>query len=100
MQRRLVRITARWDMPAGAVYIGRPTLLGNPYTIGRDGSRDEVVEKYREYFARMLRQPGFVDRVLRYVGDFDLACWCPPKPCHGEVILSWLNSLESPPTPT
>lgn len=31
------------------VYIGRPSKWGNPFSIGRDGSREEVIEKYREW---------------------------------------------------
>jgi hypothetical protein len=29
------------------VYIGRPSKWGNPFQIGRDGTRDEVIAKYR-----------------------------------------------------
>ncbi|PIW12451.1 MAG: hypothetical protein COW35_01440, partial [Candidatus Infernicultor aquiphilus] len=29
------------------VYIGRPSKWGNPFTIGKDGTRSEVIEKYR-----------------------------------------------------
>ena len=29
------------------VYIGRPSKWGNPYSIGPDGTREEVIEKYR-----------------------------------------------------
>ena len=28
-------------------YVGRPTALGNPFAIGRDGSRAEVIQLYR-----------------------------------------------------
>lgn len=30
----------------GAVYIGRPSIWGNPFVIGKDGSRDDVIAKY------------------------------------------------------
>ena len=36
-------------VPEGAVYIGRPGKWGNPFVIGRDGTRGEVVAKYRAY---------------------------------------------------
>ena len=29
------------------IYVGRPSKWGNPFVIGRDGSRDEVIAKYR-----------------------------------------------------
>jgi uncharacterized protein DUF4326 len=31
------------------IYIGRPSKLGNPFVIGRDGSRKHVIEKYRAH---------------------------------------------------
>ncbi len=37
--------------PVNAVYIGRPGKWGNPFQIGRDGSRMEVIEKFRNYLA-------------------------------------------------
>ena len=30
------------------LYIGRPSKWGNPFVIGRDGTRDEVILKYAE----------------------------------------------------
>lgn len=88
--------SGRGGAPPGSIYIGRGTILGNPYLIGRDGSRTEVIAKYEAWFSRKLREQGFVDRVLRYVGTADLACWCAPKPCHGDVVLRWLDSLDRP----
>ena len=32
------------------VYIGCPTVFGNPFEIGKDGTREEVVAKYRSWF--------------------------------------------------
>ena len=32
--------------PKDAVFIGRPTDFGNPYSIGKDGNREEVYAKY------------------------------------------------------
>lgn len=40
--------TKGWKMPAGAIYVGRPTRWGNPYSIG-DGlceTIDQVVSYY------------------------------------------------------
>jgi len=35
-------------------YIGRPSKWGNSFVIGKDGTREEVVEKYRQW---VLQQP-------------------------------------------
>jgi hypothetical protein len=34
-------------MPPGSIYSGRPTKWGNPFVIGRDGLRAEVIAKHR-----------------------------------------------------
>ena len=31
------------------VRIDRSSVLGNPFKVGRDGNREEVIRKYREY---------------------------------------------------
>lgn len=31
------------------LYIGRPSKWGNPFVIGRDGSRADVIAKYRAW---------------------------------------------------
>ena len=36
-------------IPPGAVYIGRPSVWGNPFVIGKDGSRDDVIAKYEAW---------------------------------------------------
>ena len=28
-------------------YVGRPSVLGNPYVVGRDGTRAEVIGRYQ-----------------------------------------------------
>ena len=33
------------------VYCGRPSKWGNPFVIGRDGSRADVIAKYRRWIA-------------------------------------------------
>lgn len=39
------------------VYVGRPSKWGNPFAIGRDGTRQEVIDKYRAY---LLGRPDLV----------------------------------------
>jgi Domain of unknown function (DUF4326) len=54
------------------VYVGRPSKWGNPFVIGRDGSRDEVIEKYRAW---IVRQPKLMAALPELRGK-DLVCWC------------------------
>lgn len=69
------------------VYIGRPSKWGNPFIIGRDGTREEVIEKYREY---IMQRPDLLSDLHELKGKV-LGCWCKPKPCHGDVLVE-LNS--------
>ena len=70
------------------VYIGRPGPFGNPFVVGRDGTREEVIEKYAEW---LRAQPKLVARVKRELKDCVLGCWCAPKACHGEVLVAVAN---------
>lgn len=74
------------------IYIGRPSLFGNPYKIGRDGTRDQVLSLYRKWFYERLNNPEFKNKVL-LLKDKKLGCWCKPLSCHGDVIADYLNGL-------
>ena len=81
-------------------YVGRPTVLGNPFVIGRDGSREEVIEKYRVWLARMLEADSHAAREFRRLralykeqGSLTLVCWCAPLPCHADVIAEEIEKL-------
>jgi hypothetical protein len=80
-------------VPAGAVYIGRPSKWGNPFEIGKDGTREEVVEKYRAW---ITQQPELVAQARLELRGRNLVCFCAPKACHGDVLLGIANSSESP----
>lgn len=71
------------------VYIGRPSKWGNPYRIGLDGSREEVIQKYEEH----VRTSPTLMRALPALAGKTLGCWCPPKPCHGSVLIKLLSEL-------
>ena len=72
------------------VYIGRPSKWGNPFAIGRDGNRDEVIRKYREYIMNNKELLGMLDELK----DKTLGCWCSPKSCHGDVLVELLESVS------
>ena len=65
------------------VYIGRPSKWGNPFHIGRDGTRAEVIDKYREW---LDGQPKLKAAVRRELKGKALGCWCKPRACHGDVL--------------
>ena len=70
------------------VYIGRPGPFGNPFKIGPDGTREEVVEKYAEW---VLTQPELLAKIRSELKEKVLGCWCAPKLCHGDIIAELAN---------
>ena len=56
--------------------------------IGKHGDRDEVIARYRDWIAT---QPELLAALPELRGK-DLACWCAPEPCHGDVLLELLES--------
>jgi hypothetical protein len=56
------------------IYIGRPSKRGNPYEIGKDGTRKQVIEKYREL---ILTKGEILDSLHELEGKV-LGCWCKP----------------------
>lgn len=74
--------------PADAVYIGRGSNWGNPYVIGKDGNRNEVIARFRAYAERRLAEnPGWLDAL---VGK-DVYCFCAPLACHGDVLINLIQ---------
>lgn len=87
----------------GQAYVGRPSALGNPFVISRDGNRTEVIAKYRRWLWERLQTPGSAQEheLLRLLeraqgGDLELLCWCHPLPCHAEVVREALLLLNQP----
>ena len=89
----------RDGIPPDGVYIGRAGrgfdgYFGNPFALGRDGDREQVIEKYRAYFLRrILTDPEFYARVMELRGKV-LLCFCSPLACHGSVIAGWINAQD------
>ena len=78
------------NIPKGAVYIGRPSEWGNPFIIGKDGSREEVITKYKLW---LFSKPEMLEKARLELKGKDLVCFCSPKSCHGDVLLEVANSL-------
>ena len=72
----------------GDVYIGRPSRWGNPFVIGRDGTRDQVIELYRRRLWTDLHEGRTSRSDLAALVGKRLVCWCAPAPCHGDVLVA------------
>jgi hypothetical protein len=75
------------------VVVARPSRLGNPFRIGRDGSREVVIEKYHQWLRQQYAKRNRVYKDLLCLAarvlsgePVALACYCAPKRCHADII--------------
>lgn len=73
------------------VYIGRPSLFGNPFIVGVDGTREEVIKKYADW---ILTQPELLAVIKTELPGKRLDCFCKPKSCHGDIIAWHANQAD------
>lgn len=81
---------------ASYVYTGRPSKWGNPYHIGRDGTREDVITRYKAW---VQSQPALIAALPELKGKV-LGCWCTPAACHGDVLAALADALPAPVTIT
>jgi hypothetical protein len=70
------------------VRIDRRSIWGNPFVIGPDGTRHQVIEKYRAW---IQTQPHLMAQVPMLKGK-TLGCWCKPQACHGDVLVELVHA--------
>lgn len=112
-ERIQLRRTKGWRKPDNVIVVSRPTIYGNPFTVGswyaevdgvpypvrfpdrhpgpvfEVGTVDEAVDLYRR---RLLADAVLLDLVRRVLAGHDVGCWCPlDQPCHGDVLLEIAN---------
>lgn len=107
-----------WTAPENSIYVGRPTMWGNPWRVqsnrgfhavshdplgapskGRVGSYDtaeeaaaRAVQEYREYFAGQSEL--WIYGRLRPLFGKVLLCWCPPDhACHVDVLIEQVEAF-------
>ena len=78
--------------------IDRTSPVGNPFFLKSEKERDEVCDKYEEYFYKKIKEEegNFRNYIILIYKislkkDIALGCHCFPKRCHGDVIKSFLE---------
>ena len=102
--------TKGWRMPEGAIYVGRPTIYGNPYNVTATNSAGYAVARYRRDMEYGMRHwlPTWRASFFGRLRGHDLACFCglceahrdglplgvvcpDCPPCHADVLLELAN---------
>lgn len=73
--------------PDDSVLIDRTTCWGNPFIIGKHGTRTEVIQKLRDAIT-----PKMVRDIRKYLKGKNLICHCKPLDCHGDLLIEIANS--------
>jgi len=109
MPRRIQRTRVKgWRMPEGAIYVGRPTIWGNPYRVGPAplappparlhalhapafvATPERAIEGYRAWLFSWPRDRQ--SQIVNMLRGHDLVCWCQlGRPCHADVLLDLAN---------
>jgi hypothetical protein len=88
-----------------AMHCHRGFPLGNPFEMNGDESkRDEVCDKYEEYFQKKVAEedPAIMSGLAQCVkyaienGYVKLGCFCHPKRCHTNTIVRYLEGVLNP----
>lgn len=80
--------TKGWKMPENTVYVGRPSIWGNPF---------DTAEEFRRWLLECRPGSGKLERdlILERIEELrgkNLACWCPiGVQCHADVLLELAN---------
>lgn len=74
------------------VYVGRPSPFGNPFEIGKNGDRDEVILKFKIW---LNGNPKLKEKIRLELKGKILGCWCSPKHCHAEVLAEIANEEQN-----
>lgn len=75
------------------IYIGRPTIWGNPFILKSETERVNCVKKYRDWLFAPEQAELLAKAKIELKGKV-LACWCSPKLCHGHVLAAVVNEMN------
>lgn len=88
--------TKGWKMPENTVYVGRPTMWGNPFPCG--GNNALAKDSYYQWVVLGQKKhvgvnPPIKEEIIKNLKGKNLACWCKEgEPCHADVLLEIANS--------
>ena len=76
-------------MPDGAIYVGRPTKWGNPFTVGAKNQFGTITKDNRHaaslYLGFAPQNEKLIEAARDELAGKDLACWCALCDLHAEM---------------
>jgi len=80
-----------YDVYIGRAGKGQDGYFGNPFKIDKNTTRELAISKFEIYFyERLSKDDNFKNKILALKGK-RLGCFCSPKPCHGDIIVDFLE---------
>jgi hypothetical protein len=92
-----------FDVYIGRLPKGKLSVWGNPFEIGIDGTREQVIAKHRKWllsdneskFTRFeFSNKELMHKIPTELKGKILGCWCSPLPCHGDTLAELANGEE------
>ncbi len=99
-----------WMEDANNVYVGRGRVVFltkegpsfppkdstfcNPFKVGKHGTREEVIAKFKAYMENRIQQDPELKAELLALEGKRLGCWCKPDACHGDVLLELIQKYK------
>ena len=98
-----------WMNDENNIYIGRKGVVfidnarfpqnssnfANPYKIGKDGTREEILVKYKDFITNKLNNDENLVAELLSLKGKNLGCWCYPESCHGYTLLELIEQYST-----
>ena len=86
---------------ACGIYVGRPSPLGNPFTMQGESERAAVIRDYEDWLAEQLLDPSSPASIEIYrlaklarKQDLCLVCFCAPMACHANIIKRTIEAIK------
>lgn len=88
--------------PPNAVYVGRPSPWGNPFShlpsrmpgVIVVATRREAIERFEQWLDTHPAGRKILARAMVELKGKHLVCHCAPAPCHADVLLRRVNPKE------
>ena len=108
---RRVQLSRRkgYKLPENTVNVARPGKWGNPFIVGKHGTRERCVELFRLLCGGYVcisvdsecgdAQQRFLKHAKSHITELrgkNLACWCPENSaCHADVLLRLAHKCKA-----